>query len=97
MGLTLWDTIVYGIPNSKTQGLMGRKFRDMGAETTIRTDKGLVKRPSEEKGKVYQIHALQNFAPWNPNQQRPTLMIGCNGRTIYTYLDERFKDELVEE
>jgi hypothetical protein len=80
-----------------TAGLRNKKFRDVGGIVTVKTDMGVIKMPSPNKGMIYQIGELTDFAPWNPNMRKATLGIYVNGERIYTYLDERFNDELIRE
>ena len=97
VGQTLWNFIFEGPSDGGRPGLKGRKFRDIGAWTTVRVEHGIINQHSENKGRIYEIHALNDRAPWDPNNHKPTLMIGYEGgETVYTYLHERFNDELVE-
>lgn len=90
---TLKEVILHG--SHYFNGIMA-EFMDTGAKITVKTPDGIKYVPSPNKGKKYTIIGIRDRAPWNPNRIRATLNVDYgHGDTGFTYLDERFDDELV--
>jgi len=95
MPQTLWGLLANGAPTPH-KGLVRLKCRDSGAVVTVKTGRGVTSEPSRDKGQIYEIMALRDCAPWNPNAKRATIRVRYGERVVHTYLDERFNDEVVE-
>lgn len=104
--ITLREFILHGNPNGLDgNGIEGKWFRDVGTNITIKTSEGLKFVPSPHKGQKYLIGGITNYISWNPNNLRTTLVVVYppeNGEVNlnnveFTYLDERFNDEFIEQ
>jgi len=78
-------------------GLAGTLCTDSGAFVKVRVQGGVTGERSKRKGETYVIRDLVDCAPWNPNERRATLVVQylkAPQDNVYTYLDERFNDEV---
>ena len=81
-------------------GLAGTICIDSGSYVTVRVPSGVTRELSRKKGQRYVIRDLVDSAPWNPNERKAVLVINYlqglkeDKEKIYTYLEERFNDEV---
>ncbi len=96
----VWDVDRFSECKTLKEILLNRKelitsfvFLDKGLRITLKTENGIDRIPSPNKGQAYRVLDMDDRAPLDPNNRKATLHIQyLSGNQQFTYLHERFED-----